>query len=69
MKKILENPIMINIELNLLEDIIKIIGSAIHSKFCHDDIEEVKKVLISKGQKSVQDYQKNQSQTEIEKKE
>jgi hypothetical protein len=57
MKTFLNNPIMVNLEIGLVEDIIKIIGSAIHNKFSHDEIEGVKKVLISKGQEAIQKAQ------------
>jgi hypothetical protein len=49
---------MISLEIGLVEDIIKIIGSAIHNKFSHDDVENVKNLLISKGREAVQDAQK-----------
>jgi hypothetical protein len=57
MKTLLNNPIMVNLEIGLVEDIIKIIGSSIHNKFSHDEIEGVKKVLISKGQEAIQKAQ------------
>ena len=62
MTKALTNPIMVSIELNLLEDIIKIIGSAIHNKFSHDDIENVKTTLIAKGRRAVQDHQEKKEE-------
>ncbi len=59
MKQVLSNPIMVNVELNLIQDIVKIIGQAIHNKFCHDDIDAVKHTLINKAQQAIQAHQNN----------
>lgn len=58
MKQLLKNPILVNLEIGLVEDIIKIIGSAIHNKFSHDEIENVKTGLINKGREAIQDAQR-----------
>lgn len=57
MKQILEKPIMVNIELSLIQDIVRIIGSAIHNRFSHDEIENVKQTLITKGQEAIKQTQ------------
>lgn len=50
MKQVFENPIMVSIEINIIEDVIKIIGQAVHSRFSHDDISAVLQVLKNRGQ-------------------
>lgn len=58
MKTLLSSPIVVNLEIGLVEDIIKIIGSAIHSKFSHDEIENVKNLLVNKGRDAIKESQK-----------
>ena len=53
------NQIMINIELILLQDIIKIIGNAIHPKFSHDEVDNIKRILLNKYQEGIQQDQTN----------
>jgi hypothetical protein len=56
MKQTLQNSVVIPIELQAIEEIIKIIGGIIHHKhgYCHDEIENFKQFLIKKTQNFMQ---------------
>ena len=53
MKQILENPIMVSLELSIIQDLIKVIGQAVHNHFSHDDISAVLNTLKQRGQNAV----------------
>jgi hypothetical protein len=56
MKQLLENPIMVNLEIGLIHDVIRIIGQSINKSFSHDEIEAVKQQLITKSQLALQQH-------------
>jgi hypothetical protein len=57
MKQALQNPIMVSIEYQVVEDIIKIIGGIIQHKYgyCHDEIDGVKRYLMNKAEECIHD--------------
>lgn len=52
--KRLENPITVSLEISVIEDVLRIIGSALHPKFCHDEIAMLKQTIISKAQAAIE---------------
>jgi hypothetical protein len=52
-----QKSIEIPIELNVIEEIVKILGGIVNHKYgyCFDEIEAVKKFLINKAQNFIQD--------------
>ncbi len=52
--------IMANIETGLIEDVIKILGAAIHIQFSHDSVQGVKLTLFNAAKKAVEDQQQPQ---------
>lgn len=62
MKQFYENPVTVSFELNVIEDVIKIIGSAIHSKFSHDEVSNVLNFLKKRGQEAFDANRKAQDQ-------
>lgn len=51
----LSNPILVSLEVSLVEDIIKIIGQSTHSRFSHADISAIEKILILKKEEAIND--------------
>ena len=64
MKNVLTNPIVVNIELTVVEDVIRILGQAVHRQFAHDDIEAIKQFLLKKRQAAINSVQEPQEKTE-----
>lgn len=54
MKQVLNSPVIVNVEVNIIEDIIRIIGQSIHRQFTFDDIDGVKHVLMNKRQAAIE---------------
>lgn len=55
MKKSLSSPVMISLEIDVAQDILKIIGGIIQHKygFCHDEFSLIKQHITEKIQKSL----------------
>jgi hypothetical protein len=55
MKKSLSSPVMISLEVDVAQDILKIIGGIIQHKygFCHDEFSLIKQHITDKIQKSL----------------
>lgn len=53
MKEVLQNPIVVQLELSLVEDIIRVIGSAIHNQFSHDAVTQLKQRVVSRAQEAI----------------
>ena len=57
MKQILQNPIFVQLEANLVGDIIKLIGQASHKNFSNDDINLFKDHLKAKCEEAIRIHQ------------
>lgn len=57
MKQILTNPIMINVELSLFDDIVKVIGNAIHSQLNGNQVQAFLNHLNAMRNKAIDDDQ------------
>jgi len=62
MKQALENPIMVSLELPIIEDLLKIIGQAIHNRFSHDDVNALQQTLKQRGQEAIDAHGKTQTE-------
>lgn len=60
MKKLLSNPVMVNIEIGLIEDVIKIIGAAIHPGVSHDVVQSIKSALFMAAKKALDEQPKTE---------
>lgn len=54
---VLNNPVMVSIELSLIQDVVKIIGASIHRHFTHNEIVDIQQKLMKQAQDSITSQQ------------
>lgn len=57
--------ILVPIELNLIENVVQVIGQAVHKNFSHSEINNLLQALINKAQAVMQEHQNKQKTEEV----